>query len=640
MTIVQQLQSSSNTADGSDDHNTARSESTAPSLSSSLSSSTTKKKPSARRVDRPNCRGISIGTGRPCTRPMPARIPGIERTKEQYYCHQHRSQAQNGHFGLRLQSNGQYVADENDSDTSEDATPNIHNNNDTDDEHADYLTPSEITDIHTIMDQLENMQLNTNNSNNNSNNNPVEDDAVQSLLSGMNQLSVIDNTTVPSNRPLSMPEPNPFISPAIAAKEPSPLGFNPLFLKHRLNQSVQQSIQQPLPAVDNKPLPPIPNELPDTSTSIPSTIKVPITTTTATTTTETKVEPEITTSTEISHPLTTPSKPSGSGHIESIQLPVNQIPSTPNQLSKPLIPSSPFTPAHEKQCQGFIKASGLRCKRVVKNPTKSFDYNYNSVNMDHLSAWLPSSVPDAIKARLLVEMAKPISKDDKPGYIYVYQLRKGPQALLDPDYEFYKIGRTSNLARRLTEWSKQCGYRPRIIECFPNEHTKLPLNTKLRSTTLLDRLVKAASTQNTDTNTNNKEVHHTSGSEWEEEEEDDDDDDDEDINCNNKKNKKTTSISIQLDNDDDYEEHPKSPFAHRLERLIHLELMEQYKFSGISCQGCQTVHQEWFKVPRQPIESTINTNSNSSSRTAWPSIREVVIRWTQFVDTLSSSSSV
>ncbi|KAI8056210.1 meiotically up-regulated gene 113-domain-containing protein [Syncephalis plumigaleata] len=434
------------------------------------------KKFTGRRADRPNCRGICVGTGRPCTRPMPARAPGTERTKEQYYCYQHKSQAQGGHFGLRIQSNGQYVARK-----------------------VIQTYPSEVEDIHELMDQLENMQLN--------NNQPAttitrptqpHDNAIDSLLDSMTQLSVTDTTTTTasSNVPVTMPEPNPFLSSSTSSNNTShvsPLGFSTIFLKSRLNQMAPVSSTSNPPSIDdNKPLPP---------------------------------------------------------------LPVTSSPPPPHTL----INYSPFTPAHEKQCQGFIRSSGLRCKRTVKNATainalgvelrychqhisqlpKSGDTSSkvtipatpSSLSVGNVSEWLPSNAPDTVKARLIVEMAKPISKDDKDHKYYSIPIM------------IYKIGRTGNLARRLTEWSKQCGYRPRIIDCFPNEHTR---STAVQS------------------------------------------------NASSIALPTTRSITTKSTR-----KHPKSPFSHRLERLIHLELMEQYKFSGISCQGCQTVHQEWFKQHRQ-----------------------------------------
>jgi hypothetical protein len=86
--------------------------------------------------------------------------------------------------------------------------------------------------------------------------------------------------------------------------------------------------------------------------------------------------------------------------------------------------------------------------------------------------------------------------------------------------------------------------------------------------------------------------------------------------------------------------HPMSPFSHRLERLIHLELSELHHFTGLECPGCRTVHQEWFKIPRKTPSTSSNqpndTPSGYRSRlTAWPELREVVIRWTRYVDTLA-----
>jgi hypothetical protein len=224
----------------------------------------------------------------------------------------------------------------------------------------------------------------------------------------------------------------------------------------------------------------------------------------------------------------------------------------------------------------------------------------------------------------------------------------GPQALLDPNYEFYKIGRTGNLARRLMEWSKQCGYRPRIIECFPNEDTRSTVVQRNTPSPLSpSKVVSTTTTTRSRAGKFKSKLSYNSDSEWEEKDDEDEGKNDTSRSLAVSSTERNNNNHSNNNNDDDaeYEEHPKSPFSHRLERLIHLELMEQYKFSGISCQGCQTVHQEWFKIPRQSTISNDNdtsqttTTTSSSSRSAWPSIRQVVVRWTRYVDTLASSSS-
>src|SRR5688572_10955779 len=73
-------------------------------------------------------------------------------------------------------------------------------------------------------------------------------------------------------------------------------------------------------------------------------------------------------------------------------------------------------------------------------------------------------------------MEKPISDSDEPGFIYAYRLVEGPRSHFDPTCTYYKVGRTTNLHRRLYQWSQHCGFTPRLIEFFPNVKSPTPLS--------------------------------------------------------------------------------------------------------------------------------------------------------------------
>ncbi|KAI1329046.1 DUF1766-domain-containing protein [Xylariaceae sp. FL0255] len=119
---------------------------------------------------------------------------------------------------------------------------------------------------------------------------------------------------------------------------------------------------------------------------------------------------------------------------------------------------------------------------------------------------IPSSVQPETMANLLKELAKPISDNDEAGYIYVFWLtpeseQSTPPAdaarnLLAPPPRpdmrqrrtsdvlqsfathsdrtgtsgktvLLKIGRASNVQRRLNEWQRQCGYNLSLIRYYP-----------------------------------------------------------------------------------------------------------------------------------------------------------------------------
>ncbi|RKP06364.1 hypothetical protein THASP1DRAFT_31816 [Thamnocephalis sphaerospora] len=559
--------------------------------------------------DRPTCRGICVGSGKPCTRPIPVRVPGITRTKEQLYCFQHRSQAQGGHFGLRLDSDGRYATVDTDESDDDEGGKVDEAGYGTDDGGVDWaaaaLVAAEVeqahagqnshaADLDALTGQLEGMGLAARP--------PVAAsapavDELGALLDSFNSLSVVgaqpSSTPLPPpiapaaassglysvTRPMPMPSTHVSTVASVADNGPSPIGFDPAFLRRRMADMARpppMPHDQPAVSLAEKPLPPLPPEANDSAEA-------------------------------------------------------------------PSLPTCSSTPT------GVSSSSG----------------------------WLPTHLPDAVKARLLVEMRKPVSKDDKPGYIYVYQLRKGPIAYMDPNYEFYKIGRTSNLARRLMQWSRQCGYRPRMIDCFPNASTLSEdaglgmMHGKLRPI-VLGRGIGASSQESTYSNADDSladEVTVVDNDEYDycgdtssdgdydylaESDHGSEGDSEYFVDSTRDRTTSTDRAAINASSnqragahakDDvsaaDAPGHPMSPFSHRLERLIHLELTEQHHFTGLECEGCRTIHQEWFKVARKLLptgdsETNATTSGYHVRRTAWPGIREVVVRWTRYVDTLSA----
>ncbi|KAM7203090.1 DUF1766 domain containing protein [Rhypophila sp. PSN 637] len=118
---------------------------------------------------------------------------------------------------------------------------------------------------------------------------------------------------------------------------------------------------------------------------------------------------------------------------------------------------------------------------------------------------LVEDVPPDTAALLLAELAKPISENDEPGYIYIFRLEperlastpsadastplKTPNDLLAPGGSrggkqvvasqsqgtyLLKVGRASNVQRRLNEWKRQCDHEISLVRYYPYVSSRDP----------------------------------------------------------------------------------------------------------------------------------------------------------------------
>lgn len=203
---------------------------------------------------------------------------------------------------------------------------------------------------------------------------------------------------------------------------------------------------------------------------------------------------------------------------------------------------------------------------------------------------IPQEAAPETASRLLAELAKPVSQQDEPGYIYIFWLTpesdpstppaEAARSLLAPpstptrnarrpsdvlssfakltvDDEanddttdtpatkktiLLKIGRATNVQRRLNEWQRQCGYNLSLIRYYPYIPSSSPGGTAPR----------------------------------------------------------------------------KIPHSHKVERLVHIELAGR----GLrvadreKCEACGREHREWFEV--------------EASRGAVADVDEVVRRWSDW----------
>lgn len=250
---------------------------------------------------------------------------------------------------------------------------------------------------------------------------------------------------------------------------------------------------------------------------------------------------------------------------------------------RPLQAETPSTPPTAKlpSNQHLAPSPGAR-PGGADSPSsrKSSAYSVTSQYM----ALIPPSASPQTASQLMAELAKPISQQDEPGYIYIFWLTPESQAeappaeaarsLLAPPTRpdggrqrrtsdvlqsfaanktsdrsssssskktvLLKIGRASNVQRRLNEWKRQCGYDLSLIRYYPYISTSQPSTPR------------------------------------------------------------------------------KMPHSHKVERLIHIELAG----AGLrvsdreNCDACGRAHREWFEV--------------DASRKGIEMVDEIVRRWSDW----------
>ncbi|KKK17967.1 hypothetical protein AOCH_003040 [Aspergillus ochraceoroseus] len=213
-----------------------------------------------------------------------------------------------------------------------------------------------------------------------------------------------------------------------------------------------------------------------------------------------------------------------------------------------------------------------------------------------LLSWIPSALPPQTTSRLLTELAKPISSADEPGYIYIFwvtpstsatskppsreiasslipvasagadaetpeQTRRvtdairtarelntrssNPRSGSSPGTVRLKIGRASNVQRRLNEWTRQCSNHLTLIRYYPYAPSSASPSA------------------------------HQSPS---------------------GKGKKGSGSGGGGGDEIVLEPGRKVPHVHRVERLIHIELGDMRLRDLGQCQECGKEHREWFEV--------------------------------------------
>lgn len=210
---------------------------------------------------------------------------------------------------------------------------------------------------------------------------------------------------------------------------------------------------------------------------------------------------------------------------------------------------------------------------------------HRSSHTQNLLSLMPTTLSPQTTSLLLAELAKPVSPHDEEGYIYMFWLTNDALSVPDsqaassllydgaastlnarrksdvlaqasknnasskPETMLLKIGRASNVQRRMNEWNRQCGYNLSLIRFYPY----------VPSSPLLSRQSFSSAPASPSTPS-------------------------------------------------------KVPHAHRVERLIHLELAERRVKRD--CESCGKEHREWFEV--------------ESGRNGLRGVDEVIRRWTEW----------
>ncbi|KAH9901819.1 meiotically up-regulated gene 113-domain-containing protein [Xylariomycetidae sp. FL2044] len=179
------------------------------------------------------------------------------------------------------------------------------------------------------------------------------------------------------------------------------------------------------------------------------------------------------------------------------------------------VQSAPAKPASAKYPSSQHLAPGSAGPRPSVAASKHSSAHSAQSAMSQTSQFLsliPANASPQTASQLLAELAKPISDQDEAGYIYIFWLTPesqsasppadAVQSLLAPPRPdarqrrpsevlqsyatktsksgssrktiLLKIGRASNVQRRLQEWQRQCGYEPSLVRYFPYIPTSRP----------------------------------------------------------------------------------------------------------------------------------------------------------------------
>ncbi|KAK8031955.1 hypothetical protein PG990_001689 [Apiospora arundinis] len=253
---------------------------------------------------------------------------------------------------------------------------------------------------------------------------------------------------------------------------------------------------------------------------------------------------------------------------------ISHAPERPTSNHQYLRPSSAVRPSSSARPSS---AAAARPSLAASAPAQ---VNSTGSETSQYLSLIPASASPETASHLMAEMAKPISKTDEAGYIYIFWLTpeseqadepaEAARSLLAPPtagrqrrtsdvLESYatkrspaagatnknktillKIGRANNVQRRLNEWKRQCGFNISLIRYYPYVSSNAPSEPR------------------------------------------------------------------------------KMPHSHKVERLIHIELegLGMRVSDKGNCESCGRAHKEWFEV--------------DANRKGIEMVDEVVRRWSDW----------
>ena len=276
----------------------------------------------------------------------------------------------------------------------------------------------------------------------------------------------------------------------------------------------------------------------------------------------------------------------------------------PSSHGQPQFPRKPLPTAESP-------AASPRITSNTQMPSPSTPNSRRPSQTSTLLSLIPPELSPQTTAALLTELGKPISAFDEAGWIYMFWLTPTSSSIAPPSpglassllsppsntrqphrrvsetlsaYSqangettpltakrtvLLKIGRASNVQRRLNEWSRQCGHELSLVRFYPYVATSAvpsPQSTPRRSSQSDPFAASLGS---------------------------------------------SPPQGLSLGRSTSGEVPQKVPHAHRVERLIHIELAA--KQVKRKCEACGREHREWFEV--------------EASKDGLKSVDETVRRW-------------
>ena len=272
------------------------------------------------------------------------------------------------------------------------------------------------------------------------------------------------------------------------------------------------------------------------------------------------------------------------------------------------------TPAHRQTDQRPDTSQSDR--RTQLNGVRPPIPHESSSQTSNLLSVIPKHLDPQVTSQLLTELSKPISSFDEEGYIYIFQLtdQDSPSApntpakatrLLTTETSprsqaqrpstgsrrasnvsttsnrtpegklLLKIGRASNVQRRMNEWTRQCNYTLELVRWYPH---------------ISSASASASPSPSPGPSPSSRRSHMPSSP------------------------LRAGSTPPTARRVSDSPLVRKIPHSHRVERLIHIELAD--KRVRRACEVCGKEHREWFEI--------------EAGRKGVKAVDEVVKRWVEW----------